>query len=82
MPLAEGAGVTTEEGDPAELGRVPAGDTELRGVAPAVGAGVIVALARVVGFGVAGGDVMGAGEAEDGVAAGVAAAIGGGLTCR
>jgi hypothetical protein len=85
--------MTWDEGDPAEVGagRVPAGDTELRGVAPAVGGGVARAagvgvtagLVRVAGFGVAaGGDVVRAGEAGDGVVTGVTAAVGGGLTSR
>ncbi len=84
MPVAEGAGVTTEEGDVAGAGagRVPAGDTELRGRAPAVGFGVIAGPVRVV-FGVAaGGGVVAAGRVGAGVAAGVTAPVGGGLTSR
>jgi len=77
--------VTTEEGDVAGAGagRVPAGDTELRGRAPAVGFGVIAGPVRVV-FGVAagGGGVVAAGRVGAGVAAGVTAPVGGGLASR
>lgn len=83
MPVAEGAGVTTGEGDAAGagVGRVPAGDTEFRGFPSAVGFGVIVGLVCAVGL--AGGDVTGADEGE-GVVAGVTpvVAAGGGLTSR
>ena len=85
MPVAEGAGLTTEDGDVAGAGagRVPAGDTELRGRVPAVGFGVLAGLVRAVGFGVAaGGDVVAAGKAGAVVAAGVTAAVCGGLTIR
>jgi hypothetical protein len=87
VPVAEGAGVTTEEDDFAGAGvrRVPAGDTELRGLPSAVGFAVIVGLVCAVGPGVAAdGDVAGAGVAEDGVVAGVTpvVAAGGGLTSR
>jgi hypothetical protein len=77
--------VTTEEGDVAGVGagRVPAGDTELRGRASAVGFGVVAGLVRVVGFGVAaGGDVVAAGNAGAVVVAGVTAPVVGGLTSR
>ena len=87
MPVAEGAGVTTEEDDfaGAGVGRGPAGDTELRGLPLAVGFGVLVGLVCAVGLGVAaGGDVAGPDEAEDGVVAGVTPVVmaGGGLTSR
>jgi hypothetical protein len=87
VPVAEGAGVTAEVDDVAGagVGRVPAGDTEFRGLPSAVDFGVIVGLVCAVGLGVAdGGDVVGAGVAEDGVVAGVTpvVAAGGGLTSR
>jgi hypothetical protein len=87
VPVAEGTGVTAEEDDfaGAGVGRVPAGDTELRGRPLAVGLGVIVGLVCAVGLGVAAaGDLAGAGQAEDGVVAGVTpvVAAGGGLTSR
>ncbi len=86
MPVADGAGATTEEGDSTGVGagRVPAGDTELVGLA-LVGFGVLVGLVRVVGFGVAAGaDVAatGPGAAGDGVVAGAAGSRDGGLTSR
>ena len=87
MPVAEGAGVTTAEDDFAGVvaGCVPAGDTELRGLPPVLGFGVIVGLVCAVGLGVAaGGDAAGAGGAGDDVVAGVTplVAAGGGLTSR
>jgi hypothetical protein len=75
--VAEGAGVTTGEGEFAGTGAecVPAGDAGLGGLVSAVGLSVVV-----------GGDVVGAGagEAEDGVVAGVMpmVAAGGGLMSR
>jgi hypothetical protein len=77
--VAEGAGVTTGEGElegtGAEAEGVPAGDAELVGLALAVGLGVV-----------ADGDGadVGAVEAEDGVVAGVTptVAAGGGLMRR
>jgi len=78
--VAEGVGVTTGEDDFAGtvgtgVEGVPPGDAELAGLVPVVGFGVMV-----------GGDVVGtvAGEAEDGVVAGVTptVAAGGGLTSR
>ncbi len=79
--------MTAEEDDfaGAGVGRVPAGDPELRGLPSAVGFGVIVGLVCAVGLGVAaGGDVAGAGGAGDDVVAGVTplVAAGGGLTSR
>jgi hypothetical protein len=76
-PVAEGVGVTTGEGEfagtGAEVEGVPAGDAELVGLVLAVGLGVV-----------ADGDGVGAGEAEDGVVAGVTptVAAGSGLMSR
>jgi hypothetical protein len=78
LPVAEGSGVTTGEGEfagtEAEAEGVPAGDAELDGVVLAVGFGVVADLTWTVGLGVvADGDVVGtgAGETEDaGVTAG------------
>jgi len=94
-PVAEGAGVTTGEGEftGTEAEGVPAGDTERAGLVPVAGFGVVPGLAWAVGLGaVSGGDVVagggvvgaGAGEAEDGVVAGVTptVAAGGGLISR
>jgi hypothetical protein len=69
---------------------VPAGDGELADPVPVAAFGVVVGLARVVGFGVVAdgdveaGEVAGAGEAEDGVVTGVTTTVaaGGGLTRR
>jgi hypothetical protein len=75
--VAEGAGVTTGEGEFAgtEAEGALAGDAERAGLVSAVGLSVV-----------AGGDVAGtgAGEAEDGVVAGVTptVAAGGGLMSR
>jgi len=87
-PVAEEAGVTTGEdefaGTKAEAEGVPPGDPELDGAVP-VAVGVAVGVALAVGFGVvAGGDVAGAGEAEDGIVTGVTTTVaaGGGLTSR
>jgi hypothetical protein len=83
-PVAEGAGVPTGEDEFAETGAeaegVPAGDAELVGLVPVAGFAVVVGLAGAVGRGV----VVGAGEADDGVVAGVTltVAAGGGLTSR
>jgi hypothetical protein len=91
LPVAEGAGVTTKEGELAGTGAeaegVPAGDVELAGLVPVAGFGVVVGLAWAVGLEVVtDGDVVGtgAGEAEDGVVAGVTTTVaaGGGLTRR
>ncbi|HEX9540410.1 MAG TPA: hypothetical protein VGA04_19795 [Streptosporangiaceae bacterium] len=81
--MAEGVGVTAEEGDvvgtPVGCG-VPAGDTELAGVVCEVGLGV----ARTVGPGVtAGADVAGTGPVEvEGCTVGVTPTVAGdgGLT--
>jgi hypothetical protein len=88
-PVPEGAGVTTGEGGLAGMGveaeGVPAGDAELPGVVPVAGVGVVAGLVLAVGLGVvADGDRVGAGEAEDGVVAGVTptVAAGGGLMSR
>jgi hypothetical protein len=88
-PVAEGAGVTTGEGElagtRAEAEVVPAGDAELSGVVLVAGFGVVAGLVLVVGLGVvADGDGVGDGEAEDGVVAGVTptVAAGGGLMSR
>jgi hypothetical protein len=87
--VPEGAGVTTGEGElagmEAEAEGVPAGDAELPGVDPVADVGVVVGLVLAVGLGVvADGDRVGAGEAEDGVVAGVTptVAAGGGLMSR
>jgi len=90
-PVAEEAGVTTGEDAFAgtEAEGVPPGDPELAGAVPVAGfgvaVGVVVGLALAVGFCVvAGGDVAGAGEAEDGIVTGVTTTVaaGGGLTSR
>jgi len=78
-PVAEEVGVTAGEGEfegmVSEAEGVPEGDAELAGLVLVAGFGV------VVGGGVVG---TGAGEAEDGVVAGVTptVAAGGGLTRR
>jgi hypothetical protein len=78
-PVAEGVGVTTGEGEFAEAGAetegVPVGDAELAGLVLVVGFGVVVGGAVVS---------TGAGEAEDGIVAGVTptVAAGGGLMSR
>jgi hypothetical protein len=92
MPsVAKGVGVPTGEGEFAGTGAeaegVPAADAELVGLVSVAGFGVVVGLARAVGLGVVvGGDVAGtgAGEAEDGVVAGMTltVAAGGGLMSR
>jgi hypothetical protein len=74
-------------GTGAEAEGVPAGDAELVGLVSVAGFGVVADLAWAVGLGVVvGGDVTGtgAGEAEDGVVAGVTptVATGGGLISR
>lgn len=89
-PVPEGAGVTTVEGELAEMGAEAEGvlagdDAELPGVDPVAGVGVVAGLVLAVGLGVvADGDRVGAGEAEDGVVAGVTptVAAGGGLMSR
>jgi hypothetical protein len=89
-PAAQGAGVTTGEGELAGTGSeaedVPAGDAELADLVPVAGFGVVADLAWAVGLGVADGDGVGTGvgEAEDGVAAGLTptVAAGGGLISR
>ena len=83
MPTGEGefAGTGTEaEG-------VPAADAELAGLVAVAGLGVVACFAWAVGLGVVvGGDVAGtgAGEAEDGVVAGMTSTVaaGGGLMSR
>jgi hypothetical protein len=83
-PVAKGAGVPTGEGELAGTGAeaegVPTADAELVGLVSVAGFGVVVGLARAVGLGV----VVGAGEAEDGVVAGVTLTVGagGGLMSR
>jgi hypothetical protein len=80
--------VTTGEGElagtVAEAEGVPAGDdAELPGVVPVAAVGVVAGLVLAVGLGVvADGDGVGAGEAEDGVVAGVTPTVGGGLMSR
>jgi len=88
-PVPEGAGVTTGDGELAGMGAeaegVPARDAELPGVDPVAGVGVVAGLVLAVGLGVAAdGDRVGAGEAEDGVVAGVTptVAAGSGLMSR
>ena len=98
LPVAEEAGVTTGEdefpGTEAEVEAegVPAGDAEFAGLVLVAGFGVVVGLAWAVGLAVvADGDVAdgevagtGAGEAEDGVVAGVTTTVaaGSGLISR
>lgn len=83
--------MTTGEGELAGTGAeaegVPAGDAELAGLVSVAGFGVVAGLAWAVGLGVVvDGDVVGtgAGEAEDGVVAGVTptVAAGGGPISR
>jgi hypothetical protein len=79
--VAEVAGVTTGEGEPAGTGAEPEGvtieDAEVGGLVPAAGFGVLVGLVWAVGLGVvadgdvADGDAVGSGVGEAGV--GVAA---------
>ena len=72
------------EGTRAEAEGVPAGDAELAGVVPVAVFGVVAGVVLAVGLGVvADGDGVGAGEAGDGVVAGVpTVAAGGGLMSR